>query len=233
MHYLTFNGQRSDQLGILIDEHEGYKAPERDYEVVEVPGRNGDLTIDNGRYKNVKLTYKCGIGVGFHDRMDEVRAWLMSNVGYKRLEDTYHPDHYRMARVASAPDPDVFAGRRGGRFDLVFDAKPQRFLKTGETEQSFTSSGTITNPTRYNALPLLRVYGTGYIVINNARITISSANSYTDIDCDIQDAYKGSTNCNGNITLDSGAFPVLAPGSNGITLSGVSRVIITPRWWTI
>ena len=85
----------------------------------------------------------------------------------------------------------------------------------------------------FEAKPLLRVYGTGSVGIGSETLTITSANQYTDIDCDLQDAFKGTTNCNGNIRLSSGSFPVLKPGYTGVTLSGVSRVEIIPRWFSV
>ena len=234
MNYFSYDGVRSLTYGILIEENGTYNTPSRDYETIEIPGRNGDLTIDNGRYKNVDVVYKCGIGVNFKQHMNEFKAWLMSKRGYKRLEDSYHSEYFRMARVKSSPNPEVFLKGISGHFDVIFDCKPQRFLKSGETEQTFTASGSITNPTLYEALPLIRVYGTGALAIGGNTITINSANSYTDLDCDIQDAFKGAVNCNGNITLNSGKFFTLKPGNNGITLgSGISKIILTPRWWTL
>ena len=64
-------------------------------------------------------------------------------------------------------------------------------------------------------------------------MTITSADQYTDIDCEIMDAYKGATNCNGNIRTTDNKFPVLRAGQNNITKSGISRLEITPRWWTV
>ena len=64
---------------------------------------------------------------------------------------------------------------------------------------------------------------------------ITSASSYTDIDCDLQECYKDSlaTNCNGNVVLTSGSFPKLNPGTNAVTLSGISKLVITPRYWIL
>ena len=229
----TYNGRSSSEFGILIDTHTSYRSANRDYTVKEVPGRNGDLTIDNGRWKNVEVSYKCGIGKNFAAKIDELRAWLMSNVGYKRLEDDWQDGYFRLARVKEAPNPQTLRSITG-EFTVTFDCDPRRFLKTGETKQTFTGSGTISNPTNYEARPLIRVYGTGTLRIGGTTITITAANSYTDLDCDLQDAFRGTTNCNGNVRLDSGDFPVLAPGSNGVVPgSGISRVEITPRWWTI
>lgn len=233
MNTFTYAGTNSRTYGILIDSHTAYNSPGRDYETVEVPGRNGTLTVDNGRYKNVDVVYHCGIGVGFHTKFNQFKAWLMSKTGYSRLEDSYHTEYFRMARVKSAPSAEYYLKGKAGTFDVEFDCKPQRYLKTGETVQTFTSSGNITNPTLYTALPLIRVYGTGTLNIGGTTIRIDSANTYTDLDCDIQDAFKGTANCNGNITLSSGKFFELAPGYNGISMSGISRIEITPRWWTL
>ena len=232
-NYFAYNHRSSRDFGLVIEETGTFTAAERDYESCIVPGRNGELTLDNGRYKNVDLTYRCGIGYDFQSHIDTFFRWLMSLVGYHRLEDSYQPEVYRMARVKSAPEPKLFPRYQGGTFDVVFDCKPHRFLKTGEIVQTFTGSGTINNPTLYDALPLIRAYGTGTLVIGSTTLTINSANTYTDIDCENQDAFKGAVNCNGNITLNSGRFPKLSPGDNGIRLTGISRIELTPRWWTI
>jgi phage-related protein len=64
-------------------------------------------------------------------------------------------------------------------------------------------------------------------------VTISSADEYTDIDCEIMDAFKGSVNCNSNIQTTDNKFPVLRSGDNNITKTGITRLEITPRWWTV
>ena len=96
-----------------------------------------------------------------------------------------------------------------------------------------TASGTISNPTLFEAKPLIRVYGTGKLEVGSETITISKgATEYIDIDCDIQDCYEGSENRNGLVTLTD--FPTLASGDTGIKLgSGITKVEITPRWWTV
>lgn len=233
MTYFTYDGKNSKDFDIVIDRAGVFYAAERDYDTIEIPGRNGDLTLDNGRYKNVEVTYSCTIGRSFQKNMDFFLQWLMSLTGYRRLEDSLQPEYYRIARVASAPDPKTFAHYIGGTFEIKFDCKPQRFLKAGDEVKVFTGAGTIINPTLYDALPLVRAYGTGTLGIGNETITITSADGYTDIDCDLQDAYKGAVNCNGNITLDFGKFFSLSPGTNGIQLTGISQIEITPRWWTI
>ena len=111
---------------------------------------------------------------------------------------------------------------------------PQLYLKSGEWMQVFHQPDAVYNPTAYHAKPLLRIYGTGKITVGNGEMTITENDSYIDIDCEMQDAYRGTQNLNGDISLASGDFPVLKAGKNNVTLgSGITKVIITPRWWLI
>lgn len=234
MTELIFNGRSTKDFGVYISGSGTWGAPERDVEHIEVPGRNGDLTIDNKRFKNISVTYPAFIARGFDRKFDDFRAFMVSSPGYHRLEDDYHPDEYRMAEYYEALEPSVGTLNRSGQFELRFYCKPQRFLKNGERETEFTAAGQIYNPTSFEAKPLLRVYGTGALGVGSETITISSASVYTDIDCDIKDAFKGATNCNGNIRLSSGDFPTLKPGYTGISFgSGITRVVVWPRWFTI
>lgn len=232
-HFLTIDGKSTEDFNTWISGGGTYNSPERDVDTIEVAGRNGDLVIDNGRYRNIEVEYECFITERFGYNIHALRAYLGSLIGYKRLCDTYHPDVYRMALFSAGVDVKTTARNLAGEFTLSFNCKPQRFLVSGEMPVSFTEDGTIMNFTSFEAKPLLRVYGTGTIGVGSETITITTADEYTDIDCDLMDAYKGSTNCNANITLDSGSFPTLPSGESGVTLDGVTQIDIYPRWYTL
>ena len=231
-HYLTIDGRSTEDFNTWISGGGTFDSPERDVELVSVPGRNGDLVIDNGRFNNIEVEYDCFISKDFADNIHALRSYLGSLTGYKKLEDTYHPEVYRLALFTSGVKVKPTTRNLAGEFTLTFNCKPQRFLKSGERAITFTTNGAIRNPTLHGALPLIRAYGTGTLTIGGITITITSANGYTDIDCELQEAFKGSTNCNGNITLDDGEFPKLVSGSNNVNMT-VSRLDIIPRWWTI
>ena len=93
---------------------------------------------------------------------------------------------------------------------------------------------TITNPTRFDSQPLLRVWGTGQLGIGSQTVTITQADVYTDIDCEMMDAFKGTANKNPYVQLTDHNFPVFKPGVNNISLgTGITKVEITPRWWIV
>lgn len=232
--YLIIDGHDSRDYGVYISGQGTFASPDREYELIDIPGRNGALIGQERRFETAVVTYPAFIVRNFKDNIAAFRGLAASRDGYFRLEDTYHPDEYRLAIYRGGLEPDVLDNNKAGRFDVTFECKPQRFLKTGEDTVTLTATGTINNPTDFDASPLLRVYGAGVLGIGSQSITISAADVYTDIDCDIMEAYKGTTSRNAYITLSGNDFPTFAPGTTSISLgSGISRVEITPRWWRI
>lgn len=234
MHRFIYNGKNSRDLGLVLSGEDVWKTAVPDLEFTSIPGRNGDLLISNNRYKNVDITYHIGIKRGFNIKYSDLLNFLLSDPGYHRLEDSYHPEHFRMAAFAADVNPQPGALNRSGIFDLTFNCKPQMFLKSGERAISFTGNGTLYNPTLFQARPLIRVYGTGEVTIEQNSFRLTENNEFCDIDCDLQDAYHGAENRNGSLVLTVGDFPVLKPGENMIVLgTGVERIEITPRWWCL
>lgn len=234
INYFVFDGVNSRDFGVFISGPGVFDAPARSISTVTVPGRNGTLTIDNGRFENVELTYPAFIYANFKANIAGLRNFLLSGSGYRRLEDTYHPEEFMLARYTSGLEVEPTERRKEGQFDLVFDRMPQRFLKAGEDPVEFEANGSLLNPTRFSSRPLIRVYGTGTLGIGSETIEITSNPGFIDIDCEMMDAYSGATNCNSYITLSSGEFPVLTPGENGVALgTGITKVIVTPKWWIL
>lgn len=231
--YFTFAGKSSEDFKTHISGSGTFLAPEREVESFSIPGRNGDLHIDGGKFNNITVTYPAFITEKFSHNYGALKAFLLSRTGYEKLADSYHPDHYRRALFKGNITPEMAALNRAGSFNLSFDCDPRLFLKSGDEPLTITGSDQIYNRTLYTALPLIRAYGTGTMTISGIPLQITAANGYTDIDCEIQEAYKGSTNCNGNIVLANGKFPELKPGENNISLSGLTSIEITPRWWTV
>lgn len=234
MGVIIFNNKSSADCRIQVAHPPGYAYPERDYTITHIPGRNGDIIQDNGCYKNVERTYEVSFDVlneDFATYANAVSAWLHSTTGYARLEDSYEPNYYRMATYQES---NIFENlyNQAGTATIVFECKPQRFLKTGDNTITIQNSLTIVNPTGFEAYPLFKVTGTsGVLTVNGNSITFSSIDDFVMLDCELQDAYKETTNKNSTV---SGTFSVLKPGSNTISWTGdISSVTMKPRWWTI
>lgn len=233
INYFTFNEKSSLDFNTFISGENTWNTPSKDIEVMAIPGRNGTLSISNNRYKNVNIAYKAFIADHFEQNFGALKAYLMTQEGYGILEDSYHPDHYRRARYVGEISPEMTQLNRHGEFELTFDCDPRRFLKSASKLKEWANNTSYLNNTLFRALPLIRAYGTGSLTVGNISVTITSANVYTDLDSELQEAYKGATNCNANITLTDGKFPVIEPGNNLISYTGLSKIEIRPNLWTI
>ena len=241
----TFDGENSLDSGIYISGEAVYNAPKRQIEMIAIPGRNGALSVDQGRFENVEVTYSAGCfaddQADFAAKIRAFRNELASRHSYKRLSDTYHPDEYRLGVYKSGLEISPVRYSSAGQFDILFDCKPQRFLVNGETALIFTDNDAINNPTLFASSPLLVVTGSGTVNIGNYVITIQSGGSADQviyIDCDTQEAWEmvsGAMIARNDLIQNAGeSFPKLEPGANNIILgTGITRLEVTPRWWRI
>ena len=219
MNTITFGGVLSSTYDIYISGEGVWSAPERDAEVITIPGRNGAFVQDNGRFQNITVTYPAFIvkdnNTNFKTKIDGFRNAMASKVGYQRLVDTYHADEYRMAAFIGGMEVEpILYNDHAATFDLVFECKPQRFLTSGETAVSVANNGTITNPTLFDSSPLLEVKGYGTIGINGETISIEN----TEIG-QVMLANKTSDFVTSSfISLDAGNYQLLDTGDT-ITLT--------------
>ena len=175
----SFDGTSSRNYGVYITGQGVFNAPERNVEMVEIPGRDGAYALDKGNFNNIEVTYPASIvadtSADFANAVSDLRNFLCSKVGYCRLEDEYNPNEYRMAIYKSGLEVS-HEGLQTGEFDIVFECKPQRWLTSGESKQTLTSGNAITNPTLFPSRPQLQLYGYGNIDIGGQSISVANGN---------------------------------------------------------
>ena len=358
--YFIFDGIKSSDYGVWINGGGTFDAPKRRYKDYTVPGRNGTLTIDEGVFEEIEVIYPAFIARNFPANIEAFRNQLMSRSGYVRMTDSYHPDEYYLAKYMDGLEADVLPAGVGGQFNLKFKRDPRRFLVSGETPISVSSSGSITNPTLFKSRPQIKIIpalnlisqpyynsfstrngitysdagngavrasgtttgnsnfifvlggrlpssgtyklsgapagtklilffqtptdnytekardtgsGTTFsvseeeaqkiiridlnidypstidatftpslqlipsedktVTIGSQTITVNSVGDYVIVDSEIQSCYRGVNNLNSQVSFNPNDFPVLAPGANNITYSGIGSVEITPNWYRI
>lgn len=246
MGTIIWNGITSRSIPLIVERPPDYAVAERDYEVTHILGRNGDLLTDNESYKNVNQPYDIAFGSleKTHSEMAAaVSEWLHSASGYARLEDTYDPDHFRMAYYIEEVELENILNHLG-RATINFNCMPQRFLKSGDHPIIFTKTGSILlNPTRFTAKPMITVYGTGdaMLTVNDLVIKIKEIGGHLILDSDLGEVYTVEDEIpagkNDQIEWSEAmhhAFPFLPQGQNRIAFTGgITRVEVTPRWWVI
>ena len=207
------------------------------------------LIFETGSYENRTATASCFcLQKDVEKALSAAGRFLMSKHGYRRLETSDDPNHFWLARVENSPQI-MQRMRMLAPFEISFDCKPQRFLKSGEEKIVLTKFGGLVhklyNPYGFPSRPLIHAHWNAdsgnYIGLQfsnktgqNTSITARAVDG-TDlfIDCDIHDAYNDLGNQNKRIiTYD---FPTLQAGENsiGIYQFELEYLEITPRWWEL
>lgn len=235
MGAIIWDGISSRRFGIQVERYPNQSMPVRAIESIAISGRNGALTIDSGRFENYQQPYEIYFNanrIKTPAAAREIKRWLQLPTGYRRLEDTYSPGLYRMARFTGGADIENVMNLFG-RMTLYFDCQPQSWLKSGEFPIAFAQAGALIN-SWFPALPLIRVNGTGAgtLYIGQYAVQINALDGYVMLDSETQNAYKGTENKNSTVFVQE--FPVLQPGENPVSWQGqINSVEITPRWWTL
>ena len=170
-HSIIFGGVDSADYGIYIGGEGTFNAPERDVEMISIPGRDGAFALDKGRFENIEVKYTVINQepdlATFRANLEDFRNAICSLRGYQRLEDTFNPYEYRKAVFADKFEVKPIEYNTASKFDIVFNCKPQRYLTTGEEVISVASGAKLFNPTLFEAHPLLEVEGHGAITFSN------------------------------------------------------------------
>ena len=257
--FFIFNGVNSRDHGIYIESYpQSCHAPRRGT-LYEIAGRNGSGVDEDGTYSTYTQPYNINLREGAARRADlrssDLAQWLTGEPGFLRLEDSFEPEYFRMARFAGPVTIDQILGR-WGRARIEFECQPERYLVSGENLHNLRTSDTITNPTGRTALPLLRITGSGTVyvtVANNGEtlceimcnlgtgrtVELDSAGYTAQITAG-QQSDQGN-NASGLISWTAGPsdyhlFPELRKGATTITTSGTGTVTaleIIPRWWRL
>ena len=150
--------------------------PKRVGSFVSIPSRNGAFFVDEGRYEDMSHSYDI-IALDPEEGKNIINA-IARKTGHHRLEDSFNQDEFYQAIFVSAVEVRTETDRQFLKYALTFTRKPQRFLKSGETEVAKASGSTITNPTLFDAHPLLKFNSNGNdgeINFGNQQIKILNA----------------------------------------------------------
>lgn len=201
-----------------------------------VPGSNREIITMEDAWEPYDQPYELFVGDGtpdnIQDKIKQVAERLYKN-GWQVLLDDYEPGIFRLAYYKGPFDVENRFTRLG-KFEVTFRCRAERFLLQGSNPVAVASGKKLTNPTRYNARPLIHIVGSGdgTITVGSQTVTITGMTDYLNLDSETQNCYR-LTSENKN-DLMTGAFPVIPPGNSTVTFTGgITAATITPRYWTI
>lgn len=215
---IIFNGAKSSYYGLLISEYPIIPSINEDVEEVEIEGRNGNLLIKKGTYKNRELSFKFKMldSDYFWSRFKKAELWL-TDITDKRLFYDRKDKCYIVKRVIFGDISKEL--RLYGEFEVTFIVEPflqdiSKFSKTWlENEYVITNQGD------FEIFPELKFYGNGnmQVTINSDTFTINSVVDEVTINSELMLCYGKNEE---NKLLDmNGGFPTLKKGDNEIIVS--------------
>lgn len=105
LDYFVYGGTSSASFNFIITENDNLNSFENDFELIEIPGRSGDLVIDNKRKKNKEINIEAYIDLeGLGDAqtvVKNIKQWLQGEVTYKTL--TFSNDLIEYEAIVKGP----------------------------------------------------------------------------------------------------------------------------------
>jgi len=230
-----YKNRRSDDMGLKIEGGLTFTAPARDIEILEVQGRDGDVIIDNGRYRSVNHSLPCRIvlppGQNLEMATTKIHDWLSTDQNYHDFIWSGDPDFTYKALVYEEYETQRVL-HRYGRTVLKFRFHPIKYLTSSLEERAVSHEEIIYNPYQIEAKPLIKLLGTGdmTLYIGNQELVLRSVDRGINLDSETQTV----TSFDGQRTefdkMFSYPFPVLQPGNNLITFGeNVEAMYVTAR----
>lgn len=243
-NYFEWNGKKSVDFGVFIQDKNIFSVPARNLEEIAVPGRNGSVYIDNGNYQNISLSFNCVMIIDDNttaaEQMQAFKKWLYKDIGeYKSLRTSYYPLHTRMAIINTQLDVTEQGtaeqiSEYALFFTLYFSCKPQMYLNYAlEPLTVKDNSITIFNNTNNIAEPLIdlkfnttAVGGIGFkLTLQNSfgaqvfALSSSQGATHFAFDAESHEYICDGANSSLSQTVNTeGIYPLLRPGENKISV---------------
>ena len=229
----TYKGITSRDMHLRVENELELSSTERDIELIEIPGRDGDLVLDNGRFKSVVKTFPCILvpppKKDVESLVHPIHQWLACDVGYHDLllEDDRE---FVYQGIIDNPVTTNKILSHLGKTVISFRLHPIKYLKTSLIEEPLTNGMTLTNPFGIEAKPMIRMIGNGNmtLTIGGRELVLQGIAGGCLIDSDTHTIMS----LDGRVTLFErmfSPFPILKPGNNVINFPTHIQVFITPR----
>ncbi len=234
MYSFMFKGQSCVDFGMsptdIITVKQGRKnRPQEQIDIYEIPYRNEELIIHNGKYKPYEQEFEFVLRDP--TLILQVNAWL-SGRGKLYLEndvEKFGRWGYYMASVVE--DWEYEMKHSTFHFTVKFLVDPFLYSDSGQRKNTYvTQPIKLFNNHTFYSQPYIKINGSGNItlMINNQVCTFSDVTDYIEIDSSLMIAYKDTLNQGSKM---EGDFPVFDVGMNNISWSGnVTSLEVMGRW---
>jgi phage-related protein len=213
----------------FVEESRTLGLPERDAETVHVAGRNGDVLLDRGCYRNEKIQYDM-----FAFRLEEIFPLAdflaAARNGYVLVQDSDAP-WQRIGRLSGNVPLEQIIRNKLLRWTLTLDCKPQKYADYNAAIAG-TTSVSLAPPAGYSqSEPRIEITGSGSITLTfpQGNIIVPGLQNTLVIDSGLMLAYK-TANDGTRAAVDVPFFPVFTGAATVSVTGSVTATKIFPRW---
>lgn len=230
MRKLIFNNICSEEIGIIVVEGPPEILAQEEYEEIEVEGRNGNLIVNKGTYKDIEkefllTTIDLDLDIGII--IEKIKKWLFEIKDNKLL---YAIDNkYNIVKKVIIEEDIKTSFEEYGDFKIKFLCEPF-YYKLNEKPITLTTQGNVYNDGDFESEPCIKIYGTGDIQLTIGSTTLQINNVVDSVTLDSKLLLCLDADGN-NKSIDMiGNFPLLAQRNNTISWIGtVTKIEILPR----
>jgi len=230
----TYKKIKASDMNLRVLNQIGFTSPMRDIELINVPGRDGELIMDNGRYHSVVRSIPCRIEArrdNIEQLMNRIHNWLGTDHKYHDFLWHNDLDFVYKAKIEGQIESQRVLSRLS-LIDINLRIHPIKYLRSSLREREIKNGSVIVNTQALEAKPMIRIVGSGNITlqIGDQRVILENLPEGCIIDSETQTI----TNLAQTTTLFSHMrsypFPKLISGNNKLTWNANHmQVFIAPR----
>lgn len=247
----NFDGHDISEYGCFVCETPIFPTPERRVNKIEIPGRDGYLTEDEGTYENISVTYDVILLASevyphsIETALHKIRAWLITDMSFKKLRDDNHVGGFYWARCDGLNDFE-YVNDKAVKFSITFDCEPFFYHDEGqEVIKHYVEQGnlfTISPFGNYFSEPIIEVEAGGKEVkINSFNISTGTTGTLSNftIDSKLKIVISNDTSVTEHYGKDlsnlvTGNYITFSPHYQiTIQFYGAYSLYITPNWRSI
>ena len=231
--YFIWKNKDCRSMGVKLSGPVAIVRPEERVNHVQIPGRNGDLTETEGAevYNSYIQTASIMVQGGY--RVREIYNWL-KGAGYVTFSG--EPDRRQAARVIGAITLDKYSHNLDWwTGEVQFYCQPLKEKLFSDTVEITSSGSAVMNAGDVASRPRITATASGTSLTitaggNSLTVTgLTSGKNYV-IDSETMEVSLTESGTTTLLTKNStGDFPVLLTGSNTVTGSGWSKLVIDRR----
>lgn len=224
MSNITWNGEKLENYGIIIEKIPPLKKAKTRFKTYTIPGRDGILWVNENTLEPITLSLECHFNENVGDT--DMYNTLLKNEGRLSLDGVRYYDAF----ISNNIDYDKVQNFR--KFLLTFTMNPvaHEFEERTFTFDPQVETNVLTlSDYEYTNYPIIEIDGRGELIITIEHsdgtgelfTILADGNGAYTLDCESKEITRRGVNCS---NVMSGIFPTLKPTDNSIRVSQIGTL---------